>query len=83
MDELPLKPLGWELGYTCPACGEPVPEESERCPHCDEVLEELTGIIHRPAPNRATRVIAGVILAGGLILLVIAAVIWLYARASA
>lgn len=83
MDELPLKPLGWELGYACPACGNPVPEESQRCPQCDEVLEEVTGIIHRPAPNRATRVIAYVVLAGGLILLALAAVVWLYARASA
>ncbi len=83
MGELPLKPLGWELGYACPACGDPVPAESARCPRCDEVLDEMTGVIYRPAPNRATRVIAGVILAGGLILLVIAAAIWLYAKASA
>ena len=83
MDELPPRPLGWELGYACPACGDSVPAESDRCPHCDEVLEEVTGIIYRPAPNRATRAIAWVILGGGLILLVIAAAIWLYAKASA
>jgi len=83
MDDRSGHPFPWEVAFRCPACDEVIDATSARCRKCGAPVEEAVGIVHRPAPNRATRMLAWALLVGGLILVAMALAVWVYARASA
>ena len=67
---------------SCPFCGEPVPDEAERCDHCGERLTEAAPTAASTSPGKVVAIVIVCMLAVGLLLFGLAGA-FVYSRVNA
>ena len=63
------------IEFDCPQCGATLDGYHERCPHCDCALDEEFCAKYRPASSTAAKVLAIILLVGG-VMIPLALLLW-------